>query len=477
MLVLSFSAVHCFSSVLFVLHSSAPILNQSTSSPRGSSPRHNSSLLFQSSIPSHHLTSSSYILSSNISTIDTFKKKMAYYDRHYYPPRDRNPPPYHGSMDVVPGRSSHDSIPRSEYPSNHDYYGYSHSNGSGYGHGYPPTHSRHPSRVATIQEGSRRPHSGYYDGYDDHGHHRRHRHHRSKDGYYDDRGRSRRHHKAHSVSPSPSRGRSRSRARGGKKSTRSKSEEKMQQAIRAAITAGAIEAFRVRNEPGEWKGEKGKRILTAAITAGGADGLVDKDPRKHEKRHIIESTLAGLATNHFVNGPRSRSRPRSRDGGHSHRRGRSKSHNRGKELAAAGLVAAAGKKAYDHYRSKSRPRKGGGRSPTRDRAYSDEDGYESYDGSPRHSRGSKRRSKSVSDYINQGLASLGLEDSKESDTSHRGSDRDRDHDRRRRHHHHRRRSSPPRSDDGSYSDDSGIASDDSRRRYRSPPRRSHKEVR
>ncbi|EYE91209.1 uncharacterized protein EURHEDRAFT_416651 [Aspergillus ruber CBS 135680] len=393
---------------------------------------------------------------------------MAYYDRHYYPPRDRNPPPYQGTMDVVPGRGSHDSIPRSEHPSNYDYYGgYGHSNGSGYAHGYPPTHSRHPSRVATIQEGSRRPHSSYYDGYDDRGHHRRHRHHRPKNDYYDDRGRSHRHRKAYSVSPSPSRGRSRSRARGSKKSTRSKSEEKMQQAIRAAITAGAIEAFRVRNEPGEWKGEKGKRILTAAITAGGADGLVDKDPRKHEKRHIIESTLAGLATNHFVNGSRSRSRPRSRDGGHGHRRGRSKSHNRGKELAAAGLVAAAGKKAYDRYRSKSRPRGsgGGGRSPSRGRAYSDEDGYDSYDGSPRPSRGSKKRSKSVSDYISKGLASLGIEDSKDNDSqSHRGSDRDgRDHDRRRRHHHHRRRSSPPPSD-GSYSDDSGTASDDSRRR-------------
>lgn len=404
---------------------------------------------------------------------------MAYYDRHYYPPRDRNPPPYQGTMDVVPGRGSHDSIPRSEYPSNYDYYGgYGHSNSSGYGNGYPPAHSRHPSRVATVQEGSRRPHSSYYDGYDDHGHRRRHRHHRPKDNYYDDRGRSHRHRKAYSVSPSPSRGRSRSRARGSKKSTRSKSEEKMQQAIRAAITAGAIEAFRVRNEPGEWKGEKGKRILTAAITAGGADGLVDKDPRKHEKRHIIESTLAGLATNHFVNGSRSRSRPRSRDGGHGHGRGRSKSHNRGKELAAAGLVAAAGKKAYDHYRSKSRPRGGGGQSPSRGRAHSDEDGYESYDGSPRRSRGSKKRSKSVTDYINQGLASLGIEESKDNDShSHRGSDRDgRDHDQRRRHHHHRRRSSPPPSY-GSYSDDSGTASDDSRRRYKSPPRRSHKEYR
>ena len=230
----------------------------------------------------------------------------------------------------------------------------------------------------------------------------------------------------------------------------------MAQAVRAAITAGAIEAFRVRKEPGEWTGEKGKRILTAAVTAGGADGLVDKDPRKHEKRHIIESTLAGLATNHFVNGPRSRSR--SRHHGHGHGREKSSS-GHGKELAAAGLVAAAGKKAYDHYRSRSRPRGGSGRD--RGRSTSRDDDYDSDGGS--RSRGSRRRSKSVSDYINRGLSALGLEENKERD-------RDPGHRRRhRRHHHHR----SPRSDDDSDSGSSGGSSDDSRRRYDRSPRRSH----
>ncbi|OWP06499.1 hypothetical protein B2J93_9272 [Marssonina coronariae] len=38
---------------------------------------------------------------------------------------------------------------------------------------------------------------------------------------------------------------------------------------KAALVAGAVEAFRARNEPGGWAGEKAKRILTAAISAGG----------------------------------------------------------------------------------------------------------------------------------------------------------------------------------------------------------------
>lgn len=141
--------------------------------------------------------------------------------------------------------------------------------------------------------------------------------------------------------------------------------------MKAALTAGAVEAYRVRKEPGDWTGAKGKRILTAALTAGGTDGIVDRDPSKHSKRHIIESTLAGLAANHFVNGPRSRSRSKSR--------GREKSKSKLPDLAAAGALAAAGKEAYSRFRSRSRPR---GRSHSRD----------SEDDSPRRPR---RRSKSV----------------------------------------------------------------------------------
>ncbi|KAL4796398.1 hypothetical protein BDV19DRAFT_360908 [Aspergillus venezuelensis] len=253
----------------------------------------------------------------------------------------------------------------------------------------------------------------------------------AKAAHGSDRGRSRgRHHRSYSYSPSPARGSHRHRE---------KSEARIAQAVKAAVTAGAVEAFRARKEPGEWSGPKGKRVLTAALGAGATDGLVDRNPDKHSKRHVLESTLAGLATNHLVNGSRSRSRSR-----HHRNRSRSKSRGgKGKELAMLGVLAAAGKEAYDRYQkshSRSRPRH---RSDSRD-------SYDSRDSRPR-----PKRSKSVSDYINKGIAALGLDD--KSDRSDRG-DRD---DRRRRHH----RSS--RYDDYSDSDD------DYYRRHPSPPRSRH----
>jgi hypothetical protein len=183
--------------------------------------------------------------------------------------------------------------------------------------------------------------------------------------------------------------------------------------------AGAVEAFRVRKEPGEWKGDKGKRVLTAAFSAGGTDGLMDDNPKKHSTRHMIESTLAGLATNHLVHGSRSKSGHR-HGGSGSHER--SSSHGGLKNIASKGVLAAAGKEAFDRFRSRSGSR-GRGRSSSRG---SDEDS--------RPHRGSKKRSKSVSDYISKGLAALGLEDGddgkrhKRSDRHDDYSDDDRDSD-------------------------------------------------
>ncbi|KAL2834534.1 hypothetical protein BJY01DRAFT_83948 [Aspergillus pseudoustus] len=245
------------------------------------------------------------------------------------------------------------------------------------------------------------------------------------------RSRGRDHRRSYSYSPSPTRG---SHQRG-------KSEARIAQAVKAALTAGAVEAFRARKEPGDWSGAKGKRVLTAAIAAGGTDGLVDRNPDKHSKRHILESTLAGLATNRVVNGSRSRSRSRKRSRSH----GRSKA----KDAALMGLLATAGKEAYDRYqKSQSRPRDRR-RSTSRD---SYDDDYDS-----RH-RGSKKRSKSVSDYINDGMAALGL-----GDKSEKG-DKD---DRRRRHREHRSSRYDNYSDDDRYSDD------DYYRRHPSPPRTRH----
>ena len=200
--------------------------------------------------------------------------------------------------------------------------------------------------------------------------------------------RSRRH---RDRSSSSSRSRSRSRRGGGK----SRGKEEIAQALKAAVTAGAAEAFRSRNQPGGWGGDKAKRVLTAAISAGGVDKLIDRDPNKHGKRNVIGSALAGLATNRLVNGSRSRSRSRSR-GRHAHGRARSESRSGIKELAGAGLITAAGKSLYDRVRSKSRGRR-----------YSSSS-YDSYDSrSPRRDN-KKKRSSSISAYASKGLAALGL---------------------------------------------------------------------
>lgn len=206
--------------------------------------------------------------------------------------------------------------------------------------------------------------------------------HRNDDYDYDGkRSRGHRHHRSRSYSRSRSRNRQRD----------------IENTLKAALTAGAAEAVRARKEPGGWTGEKGKRILTAAIGAGGVDKLLSGHSDKHDTRHLIESALAGLATNRLVNGPRS----------HSRHRGRNKSQHRGaKDVAATGVLAAAGKSAYDHYRSKSRGR-------DRHSDYSDDD-----DSRSRHRpRDAKKRSRSVSDYVSRGLSRLGLDD--EPKSSHR----------------------------------------------------------
>ncbi|RQM08305.1 hypothetical protein DH86_00003809 [Scytalidium sp. 3C] len=193
---------------------------------------------------------------------------------------------------------------------------------------------------------------------------------------------------------------SRYRSRGREESP--KGAAKFQQAAKAALLAGATEAFRVRNEPGGWGGEKGKRILTAAIGAGGIDAAADRDPDRKSKRHILEAVVGGLAGNRLLNGPRSTVSDDGRSG-----RSRSRSRSRGPgggsgglaALATAGLGALAGKKLLD--RSRSRSRAGSDR-----RRADSRDSYDSRSPSPRRDR--HRRSKSVSDYARKGLAALGI---------------------------------------------------------------------
>jgi hypothetical protein len=206
----------------------------------------------------------------------------------------------------------------------------------------------------------------------------------------------------------------RSRSRGGS-GRAPEGAAKFQQAAKAALLAGATEAFRVRNEPGGWGGDKGKRILTAAIGAGGIDAAADHDPEHKSKRHILEAVVGGLAGNRLINGSRSNVE----DDGRSSRGGRSRSRSRGPSgsgggaglaaLATAGLGALAGKKLLDS-RDRSRSR-GGDRSRSRGgdsrRRRDSPDSYDSRSPSPKRGK-DRKRSKSVTDMARKGLAALGI---------------------------------------------------------------------
>ena len=196
-----------------------------------------------------------------------------------------------------------------------------------------------------------------------------------------------------------SRSRSRSSSGGRRSSRRGRSnspdhrKEQLQQALKAAVLAGAASAFRARNEDGGWGGEKGRRVLTAALTAGGVDGFInrDKNPEKHKFRDTIGSAIAGVATDRIVNGP---SRSQSRGPGGSPNRRRGQSHSRAGDLVAGGAIAAAVKKAADSIR---------GRSQSRGRGTS-ADSYDSRDSRDKPSKRSRSRS-----VIARGLSKIGLD--------------------------------------------------------------------
>ena len=184
-----------------------------------------------------------------------------------------------------------------------------------------------------------------------------------------------------------------SRSRGGKRGKSRGKQEQITEALKAALLAGVGEAVRARKEPGGWGGEKGKRVLTAAISAGGVDGVLshNRGDRDHSTRDVLGSALAGMATNRIVNGPRSKSRG-GRDGSLDSR-GRSQSRGGIGDLAAGGVLAATGKKLYDNVRSRSR-----GRAQSRG----------SYDSYGSRSPPRRARSQSVSAGLARGLSAVGL---------------------------------------------------------------------
>lgn len=191
-----------------------------------------------------------------------------------------------------------------------------------------------------------------------------------------------------------------SRSRGGKRD-KSRGRAQVTEALKAALLAGVGEAVRARKEPGGWGGDKGKRVLTAAISAGGVDGILshNRGDKDHSTRDVIGSAISGIATSRIVNGPRSKSR--GRQGSPDSRDARSQSRGGIGDLAAGGVIAATGKKMYDSFRSRS-----GGREEERGRARSRDSSSDSAD-----SRGpppKRSRSQSVGAGLAKGLSAIGF---------------------------------------------------------------------
>lgn len=180
--------------------------------------------------------------------------------------------------------------------------------------------------------------------------------------------------------------------------------DRIQQAAKAALAAAAAEAWRSRKEPGHiYDAQKARRILTAAVGAGGIDALIDSNPNRHEGRHVGEGAIGGLLLNRAVNGPREKSRRQSRSrrsrGSPSRSRSRSRSRSGGsmlKDIAAGGIAAIGTKKALDA-RNRSRRRR---------RYSSSSSDRSSGSSSPRR----RTRSRSVSSYVDKGMAALGISD-------------------------------------------------------------------
>lgn len=220
------------------------------------------------------------------------------------------------------------------------------------------------------------------------------------------------------------RGRSMSRDSGGSTKSRGHSMSKVQKAAMAGLLAGAGEAFRIAKEPGSFRGEKAKRVVTAAVGAGALGGAHGDDD--HSKRDIASSVIGGLLGNRVVHGSRrnieedsatGRSRSRSRFRSRSESAGpKGSGHGGGlAALASAGLAAFGAKKAVDS-RDDSR-----GRSISPDRHH-------------------RSRSRSVVDTARRSLAKLGIGGEPDDASSHGGSrssrrhrrysDEDDDYDRR-----------------------------------------------
>lgn len=78
-------------------------------------------------------------------------------------------------------------------------------------------------------------------------------------------------------------------------------------AAKTGLQAAMLEAVRVHGRPGEWKGDKGARVMTAAVGAAVTDAVTDMardHPReKHPLRHKVEDLAGGWLAARLVHGP------------------------------------------------------------------------------------------------------------------------------------------------------------------------------
>lgn len=174
----------------------------------------------------------------------------------------------------------------SSHGDHHRHRSHSHARSHGYSHG--GTHrssSRH-----------HRHHDGVAVGHHDHHHRRR----------YSTSPQPHRRHHHHSQAYSH-RGGDRSRS-SSRHRRRSLSNVNWDRSLKSAVDAAAIEAFRLRKEPGAWtSSKKTSRIATAAVSAAAIGAAMDdKKPGKEKKGELgtIGSAIGGLVVNRIVNGPR-----------------------------------------------------------------------------------------------------------------------------------------------------------------------------
>ncbi|KAK0649550.1 hypothetical protein B0T16DRAFT_508371 [Cercophora newfieldiana] len=180
------------------------------------------------------------------------------------------------------------------------------------GLGLEPSHSRSNSKALIPYDDNhhhhhRRPSSPrrhpIRDSHWDRDHH--HHHHRA----YHSASPSRHHHHRHHSHYHDHRGRHEARRDHDHDGSSSRSRSRFNRGITAAVDAAALEAFRLRKEPGPWKGKKGQRIATAAISAGmiGAAAATDHSENKDHDlggKGALGSAIGGLMVNRLVNGPR-----------------------------------------------------------------------------------------------------------------------------------------------------------------------------